>query len=418
MKLVNKISNRLLINSFIILIILGILSFFIIDYILENEVNEQLVKTKDMIIQNGIDSLSNVSSLTVSVEKVETAKFNSREVFKDTLILNLREKEDEEFRQITVYTKTNDGIYKITIRASLIEKEDLLLAILLAFLLVFLLMSLSLYLISKKTTKKIFQPFQEMLEQLKSFKLSAENSFVGSVSPIDEFNLLNENLISLTKRVSNEYRQVKEFTDNASHEIQTPLAVIKSKLDLLVQKETLDEEQKELIQSIYHNISKLTQLNKSLLLLARIEGNQFSETVRIDLRTLLENELSEFSELAALNGISVKTEIVSSPMVTANQTLLTIMIRNILSNAVKHNIKIGIIKVHLSQKYLNVENTGMQLKVEPEKLFERFSKSEDSSGSVGLGLAIVKQICELYNFKIGYTYESGFHKISIEFNEP
>lgn len=415
MKLINKISNRLLFNSFIIIVFLGVLSFFLIDYILENEVNEQLVRTKDMIVQGGFDRLPNINSLTMSVRKVVEQGYKVEVEFKDTLIFNNTENENEEFRQLTAFTKTNNGIYKIIVRSSLFEKEDLLITILFTFLFVYLLLSLSLYIINRKTTVKIFKPFQEILDQLKSFKLTKETSFSGSESTIDEFNLLNENLISLTERVSNEYRRVREFTDNASHEIQTPLAVIKSKLELLVQNGSFSEDQSGLIQTIMRNVNKLSRLNKSLLLLARIEGNQFNETEETDIRLLLEKELSEFSDLITLKNMSIQSEIVSSPVVNANPELLSVMIRNILSNAVIHNVAHGVVKVSLSETHLTVENSGAKPNIEPHKLFERFSKNDNASGTVGLGLAIVKQVCELYNFKITYTYESGFHKLSINF---
>ncbi|MCX6152388.1 MAG: HAMP domain-containing sensor histidine kinase [Ignavibacteriales bacterium] len=413
MKLINKISYRLLINSFIMLVILAFFSFFLIDYILESEINDQLITTRNILVKNQLIQKQLVLSPIISIEKVNEGINN--DVYKDTLIYDSNEHENEEFRELISYVKSSDGIFKIIVRSSLIEKEDLLLTILIIFLSVYLLFVVSLFVINKRSANKTLKPFYNALERIRSFSLSEKKLFTSEKSKIDEFNFLNEILQNLTEKIIKEYLQVKEFTDNASHEIQTPLAVIKSKLDLFIQKENLNEEQIELFRSIYNNVNKLIRLNKSLLLLTKIEGNQFSESTEIDLRKILEKEVEEIVELAQLNSITIEKEIISSPVISANEPLIVILIKNILTNSIKHNVKPGRIKLCLKENILFLENTGAELKENPERLFERFYKRVDSTESVGLGLAIVKQICLLYNFDISYKYRNGWHSISIQF---
>ncbi len=414
MKLINKISYRLFVNSFIVLILLAFFSFFLMNYILEAEINEQLLSTKDRIIKNGLSSKQIELSPLISVEKINTGII-ANDVYKDTLIYNSTEKEDEEFRELISYCKTNIGIYKITVRSSLIEKEDLLLTTLFTFLIVYLLFVLSLYVINKRSAKEILTPFYNTLDRISLFKLSGGDKFKGERTNIEEFNSLNNIFESLTEKIIKEYTQVKEFTDNASHEIQTPLAVIKSKLDMLIQTEDLSEEQKDLIKIIFSNLNKLSRLNKSLLLLAKIEGDQFSDSKDIELRKILENEVEEYAELAELKGLTFKAELISNPILKANEMLILVLIKNVLTNSIKHNIEKGWIKLSLSEDSLTVENTGTEPNDNPERLFERFYKNNDSTDSVGLGLSIVKQICLLYKFRTKYLYKEGVHSVTIYF---
>jgi signal transduction histidine kinase len=243
--------------------------------------------------------------------------------------------------------------------------------------------------------------------------LRSAKSVTFDHTSIEEFNELNNILNDLIARASKEYTALKEFSENASHELQTPLAIIKSKLDLLIQKENLDEEQQQSVESIYQNINKLTQLNKALLLLSQIESSGYFETKEMDFAEELRREINTFSTIAEFKNISLNLSLIQRFPLKANPVLINILIKNILSNAIKHNNTQAIVNISLKDRMFSVENSGPKPVRETRTLFDRFQKESLSADSVGLGLSIVKEICNLYHFDISYRYEQGFHTITV-----
>ena len=233
---------------------------------------------------------------------------------------------------------------------------------------------------------------------------------------INEFAELNSAVDSMTKKASRDYNEIKSFTENASHEIQTPLAIILSKLELLSQSETLKEEQMNIIQTIAETTNRLSKLNQSLILLTKIDNRQFRETTPVDISALIIHHLNNYEELLHAKEIKLAKEIQPGVMVSMNETLAEILIINLLSNAIKHNVEKGIINIKLTSNVLSVSNTGNKPDTPPSVYFERFKKGSDSNESLGLGLSIVKKICEAYSFGVDYNYSEMLHKISINFS--
>ena len=229
-----------------------------------------------------------------------------------------------------------------------------------------------------------------------------------------EFNQLNSTAAGLITATNAAYHQQKQFVENASHEIQTPLAIIRSKLELLINEPDLTEKHALLLADITEANERLSLMNRTLLLLAKIENNQFPETESVNISLSVEklietfkNHYDDFPELV--------TEIAKNILVTANRSLIEILISNLITNAIVHNIPAGRIEISLSPGIFTIENTGTLLDTTPEELFDRFKKGSHNTKTTGLGLAIVRQICTLYHFRVTYQSDDGWHRIRVTF---
>ncbi|MBD0289536.1 MAG: HAMP domain-containing histidine kinase, partial [Flavisolibacter sp.] len=270
-----------------------------------------------------------------------------------------------------------------------------------------------LVLINRNLTRQIWNPFYQTLQKLRTYKIEQEESIRLERSEIDEFNDLNQTIEDLAQRNRQVYQSQKEFTENAAHEMQTPLAVLQSKLELLMQTEPLTGEQAALITTLAETNSRLSRLNKSLLLLTKIENNQYPETEELDVAEVCRKVIAQVSDEADVQGIKIETNFEESVKVTANRTLFEILVSNLLSNAIRYNHTDGIVKVTCNHQQLRVQNTGSDIKLDAEKIFDRFHKEGIHSQSIGLGLAIVKRIAALYHFTISYTFENNLHTFTV-----
>ena len=216
-------------------------------------------------------------------------------------------------------------------------------------------------------------------------------------------------------KVISDYQSLKRFTEDASHEIQTPLAVIQSKLETLVQYPDLKKDQAELIKSAYSSVQRISKLTQTLLLLTKIANDQFPEKRSMNLSDLLEEKIKLFEDQINGKSLTLKKEIEPDCFLETNFFLAESMIVNLVGNAVKHCITGGIINIRLNKSKLEILNSGVSFSVLSSKLFERFFKVNASSESQGLGLSIVKEICSLNEWKIGYLYEDNQHKFIVEF---
>jgi signal transduction histidine kinase len=261
--------------------------------------------------------------------------------------------------------------------------------------------------------RKLWQPFYETLLSIKQFNLSNKRSLPNHNSNIDEFKELDTAMKEMAGKVLNDYDTLKNFADNASHEMQTPLAIINSKLDILIQDQNLDEKQMKQLQGIYDATGRLSKLNQSLLLLTKIENNQFSVTTAVQLDDLVKEKLFQLEDLVKAKQIDVRIN-ARPTSIQMNDFLADILVNNLLSNAIRHNVQKGTIEITLGPGELTISNSNPPLGFNASDIFDRFQKGNLSSGS-GLGLAIVRQICDNYNFIIDYGYKDNMHSFTLRF---
>jgi signal transduction histidine kinase len=308
MKLIAKY-NRLTIPVIILVFVLGGLAYyFILHNILIHQLDKDLKVEQMEIIRHisktgTLPESSNYKDQVITFQPTESASFKERHFTQK--IFNPSENEKTAFRSIEFLTTVGNAKYIATVLKSQQETEDSIQLILTITFSIIAVLLLTIFLSNRIILKKLWKPFYHTLTELKHFSLSSNSSIVLEKTGIEEFQELNLSVNEMTEKVKADYESLKNFTENASHEIQTPLAIIKNKIELLIQEEKLDESQMILLQSMNEAASRLSRMNQSLLLLAKIENRQFKMTENINFNSVLLRLVNNFEELAATKSIVV-----------------------------------------------------------------------------------------------------------------
>jgi signal transduction histidine kinase len=329
--------------------------------------------------------------------------------------INTNEPKPHPFKKLTGSLSWNGKTYLVTTYISSTEFSHLIIKVFITEAFILALLLIAIIVINRKSSGLLWKPFLSTMEKVNTFDVTRNESLTLSTETgTTEFDELNKAITALVDRVNKAYHNQKQFVENASHEMQTPLAIIRSKLELLINQPNLTEKNASLIADITEANDRLSQMNRTLLLLAKIENNQFPETEPVEISQILQKVIAVFKghyeEIPVL-----QIDIENTITVPVNPILIDLMLTNLIKNAIEHNQPEGHIKILLSDNILHIENTGPALSVDPEMLFERFKKGSHQTKTTGLGLALVKQICNLYQFEVSYTYRDGWHSVMVFF---
>ncbi|MEP6846484.1 MAG: HAMP domain-containing sensor histidine kinase [Panacibacter sp.] len=408
MKLLAKYNRINLISTVIIFLLASIAFALLLRYVLISQVDDDLrIEQNEITTYIGeykrLPEVIKVRDQQTTYTPVEEKPSDNKHHFYTSTVYNKHEHEEELMRFINFNVQVDGQWYGVTVSKSLEGTDDLIQSIIIITVITILLILITTYLINRIVLGRLWQPFYDALKSFSNFKLGSSALHLPE-SNIDEFALMNKTLQQAMAKADEDYVVLREFTENASHELQTPLAVIRSKLDLLIQDEGLTVQQSNALQASYEAIGKLSRMNRSLLLLAKIENRQFSETVIVDLKTLIEEKLQQFKEIWQGRNIIAETYL-NEASVTMHASLADVLLNNLLSNATKHNNDNGIIHIHLEQGLLSISNTGSLQPLNEQLLFTRFYKGEAASENHGLGLSIAKLICTVSGCTINYIYD-------------
>ncbi len=420
MKLIERTSRTYLWLSIIIFIISAGMLIFVLTVVMNNRLDEQLRYSKDVIAKRiKYDYPLTIFEEPIELNEAEKKKYpNDTIIYKDTLIYRAIQGEGidefEKYRQLTAYETLQDKRYKIVARNSLVRNQDFIWVIVWSSFIIIILLLIGLWILNTQISKKLWHPFYTNLDRLKNFSVQDQDSIQLESSNIDEFKELNNSIQNLTQKLQSDFNSLKEFSENASHEMQTPLAIMQSKIELLLQSDNINKEQYEQLQSIYQAGKRLSKLNKTLLLLAKVENQQFSTKEEVSFHNLIEKQLENYEDFILNKNITV-TKDLSKFIISTNTILADTLISNLLSNAIKHNIDSGTITIVYTEDQLIFSNTGKPLKGNPENLFNRFKKQSSRKDSLGLGLAIIKQICDVNQWQLNYFCIDKLHTLSVSF---
>ena len=339
---------------------------------------------------------------------------NFRDSYRDTLMYMQNEKDYEPVRLLETVFKKGDEFYKLKIITSMVEEDDLIEDLLFSLVLLYVGLILSIVLLNNLILKKIWNPFYGLLQQLKNFRLEKDQKINTVSSNIEEFNLLNTRIEQMLEKSVSSYNSQKQFIENAAHELQTPLAISINKLELLVENEDLNNQQIELVASVLNNLEGLTRMNNSLLLLSKIENQQFPDEQEVIFNDLIEELKQDYEDLADHKNIKINIESTSVLKHTMNRGLAKILLSNLLKNAIVHGQKQSNIEILISENSFRISNSSNQASLDPEKVFSRFQKNAGSKNSNGIGLAIAKTIAKKYNFQLKYFYTEK-HNFQLNF---
>lgn len=421
----NKLLNRTLLYytvfASIVLLFSSPLFYFMMENLYIDDVDEAIMlrkkefllksrailQTADINVWNRFNRDTRILADTISTKPKDKI---IQEVFYDEMT-----PEWEPYRVLYTNVVIQKQRYVLMIRLNLVESQDLILMLTWLYCFVLFTLLIVIFFATRFISNRLWKPFYDTLDKIRQFNIEHSSLPDFAKTPIIEFRQLNKGLIELIKNNLKAYQNQKEFTENAAHELQTPLAVFQSKLDMLLQEPSLNNNQAIILQSLYEASSRLSRVNKNLLLLAKIENNQFILSEPVDTKTLIEEVLPYFTEQSLSRNLTIDANITDAPVVNAAKSLAEIMINNLLLNAITHNRMNGTISIKATEKEFTICNTSDQQQLNTENLFKRFGKISRASHNSGLGLAIIKQICQLHNWQVSYQYHLGRHCFSIIF---
>ncbi|HSB92323.1 MAG TPA: HAMP domain-containing sensor histidine kinase [Flavitalea sp.] len=418
MKLFTKYNRINIVATILIFLAASIAFYFTLKLVLLNQVDDDLRIEEHEIIAyvkqfKRLPENIKVSDQLISYTPVSSAPGNRS--FINVVKRDPVDNDKENFRQLQFGILVSGQWYLASVSKSMEETDDFIRIVVAITCITILTILIVSFIINRFVLKRLWQPFNESLAAVKRFRIGGNETLHFSRTDIDEFKLMNQALADLTKRAQLDYLALKTFSENASHEIQTPVAIIQSKLDILIQDEALTEAQSKTVQDVYDAILRLSRLNSSLLLLAKIENMQYAESEMINLQQKVKEKIADFNELWQSHGIQVTCSLEPSSLIM-NPYLAEIMLNNLLSNATKYNHPGGTIAIRLYGTQLLINNTSDEPELDAGRIFQRFYKSSTSVGSHGLGLSVVKQICDASSLAIVYKFNKEVHSFSIEWN--
>lgn len=423
MKLANHLTIRLCGLFILILSLWSVIYFLMQMHEIYDDIDEGLTNLKqEFIVQADndsafVESMVKYNPFNMIVEEIDYEKaIDIKEEHTTTKVYFETEKEFEEVRILTTAFRceANGKYYSIKFFTSTVESDDLIENML--FLLICLWITLSLMIIfgGKYIIERSSKPFNKLLEKLHDFSLDNTKMIEIPKTNISEFKALNNAVEALLKENIQAYNEQKAFIENASHELQTPLTVIISKIELMMNSQNISEEQISDLSIVLSNLNRMKRLNSSLLLLSKIKNKQFVENTDVNILEVLEDVRNNFSDIIEHRGLSLSIEQIGVPTVKMNADLAHIMISNLMKNAVNYNILNGRIEIKLTTNSITISNDGKPIS-EGLNIFDRYISNNTSDSSTGLGLSIVSSIISVYRFKIEHSYNT-MHHISIQFS--
>lgn len=416
MKLADHYNKASIIITISVLLAGGVIYYFAINYIsrvqLDRDLTEEIDELKEYVSSNRrlptqVDFDEDITTFAKTDQKSFTRKYF------DTVYTNPKEKKSEGGRAVMDLITFNGQNYLVMITESREGTEYLVGIIAVITLMLMMGLLVILFITNRYVLKGLWKPFYDILSELKAFNVSEPSHFNLQNNRVDEFMELSHAMQAMSLRIKDDFQHLKLLTENASHEMMTPLAVITAKLDTLIQDESLPPAHYDLINDIYSASGKLLRLNQTMLLLVKIENNliEGNEVLRLD--NLIHEKLVQFQELINTKNITV-TEKLAQKEIFASKYLIDMLLNNLFSNSIRHNTPNGEEYITLTPGKLIIQNTGISNALNSETIFDRFQKGSQSEGT-GLGLTIVKNICNLYNWEVSYHYEKSLHTFQIVF---
>ncbi len=419
MKLLARYNRVNVFTAIVVLLVSSICYYFIIKHVLISQLDKDLRVEEEEITDYVRLNNSLPSPMAYKDQQTSYEALSHNTIYRTTENLELYDSSGNEFldsRRLIFPINVSGKNYKISITKSEEETENMLQLIVLITLGIVVLLLATLFVVNRFVFNRLWQPFNNTLAQLKQFNLTGKKNIHLESTNINEFKELNEAVFIMTGQVRQDYNALKNFTENASHEMQTPLAIINSKLDLLIQDDTISEYQLQQLQGIYDAKDRLSKLNQSLLLLTKIENNQFREAEDVDVLQLVNEKLDQFEELTQNKKLAIQKELQPLTM-RCNKQLADIMIGNLLNNAIRYNKNNGNITLQIKETTFTISNTSGLSMLDEAQVFQRFYRHTDTKqDGNGLGLSIIKQVCDVYGFKTGYYFNSGLHSFFIRFS--
>ncbi len=392
--------------------------YFVLNRLVIQEIDQVLLShkydfTKAAVKFRSLEDIQHYPLLNEEFFVTPAKELITTDSFYSEFIVKPNAKEPIPFRVVRTGMMINGEPFELLVKESLLESKDLIRAIVSTQSVLIAVLLAGLILINRNLSKRLWHPYYTMVQKLKKYDIHNDKPLNLDHSDIIEFEDLRNVIHQLTQHTHQAYISQKEFTENASHEIQTPLAVAASKLDLLMQTDELTSRQAELIGEVSDATHQLSRLNRSLLLLSKMENTQFHEIVTISMRAIVTEVIHQLQDMAQEKQIHLDAHL-NDFSITANHAQTEILMINLLGNAIRHSGKKSTVTIKVNGYSLLISNPGKPLN-HPGKIFERFQRDVASSTGSGLGLAIVATICKTNHYSLRYEYEEAHHHFQVVF---
>lgn len=417
MKLLSYTYRKLALLLFLLMAVWGVLFYYaIIDEVVD-ETDDTLENYGEILMESALHdpSILETEGSLMSFYKFtpisEEEGRHYRQVFYDATVYIELEDEDEPVRVMCTAFRMPDGqYYELKLMISILERDDMVEAMLWYLGALFLLFLICTSIGIQLVLKGVFRPLHKLLDWLHCIQPGKEVPPLDNPTKIREFRQLSDAALDMGNRSYKAYEEQKQFIENASHELQTPLAVVRGKVELLAESEGMTEQQMEQLDEIYATLGRAVKLNKSLLLLSRIENGQYTEMEDVSVDEILDELLPDLMDIYEHKQVRLIRKREEQPfIIRCNHSLAQILVSNLVKNSLLHNREGGELQVLTTPTSLVIKNTG-DVPLDGEKLFRRFYHGMDGKkDSTGLGLAIARSIALSSSLKLTYEWQDGMH---------
>ncbi len=419
MKLLYNITGRMAMALLPILALWSVVFYFTMVEEINDETDDSLEGYAELIIRRtlaGVElpTLGDGSNNSYAIEPLPGVAAQPSMVYSDSLVYIPEKRETEPARVLTAHFLNAEGqVFRLVVTMPTFEREDLLSSVFWHILVLYVVVVLTVFLAVVLVFKRSMRPLYSLLAWLDRYTPGNGLGNFPATSSVVEFEKLLNSARSTIARAENYFEQQKDFLGNASHELQTPLAVLGNRIEWLMNNTALSEEQAMELYKMQQSLRRLVRLNRTLLLLTKIDNGQFLESTDVDIASLLREEAETFSDIYAEQNVACNINVPGSFVVKMNEELAGVLVVNLVKNAFIHSPAGGTVEIFFRGRVLMITNSG-DAPLEKERLFDRFYKS-GKSGSTGLGLALVGAVARSYGYKVEYSFSDGRHCFEVQF---
>ena len=423
MKLIYRILLRLSLALLAVLSVWTVFFYYTMIDEINDEVDDALEDYSETIIIRSLagkelpskNDGSNNSYSIRPITREEARQYPAIEYYDADIYI--KEKEETEPARVlrTIFADKDDNYFLLEVSTPSFEKEDLREAVANWILFLYIVLLVTLLTVCIWVFYRSLRPLYALLNWLDSYLPGKQHGPVPNDTRIPEFRRLNEAAAQAVERSEQLFKQQKQFIGNASHELQTPLAVCNNRIEWLLDNTELTEEQMEEQFKTKHTLNYIVRLNKSLLFLSRIDNGQFTDSRPVEINSIVKRLLDDYKEIFSHYKAQISLEEQGLLKITMNETLGESLFSNLLKNAFIHNKEKGHVRVTIQADSLTIANTGQTVPLDSEHIFERFYQGNKKKESTGLGLAIAEAICRQYGLHISYRYQGEEHIFLLQF---
>ena len=412
MKLLTKTSLNFISASVIFFLLGSVAMYFSVRNIIAEDLQNRLLQQqKDFFYNADQNNLTDLSSKLVFIQitdkEIEYSFSDTVLIVNGSYIL---------YRKLQFSYLKDEQYYNVSILKNQSQSDSLIKKIVIMNVGFAMLFFLIMFFVNRHSIKSALSVFYSTIRKLEDFELSKLQTLTLETAEVQEIKKLNEVFEKMATQIYNDFEAQKEYTENVSHELQTPLAIISSKADELMQADNLSKEQMEQLALLLETTNRLSKINQALIFLTKIDNRFYTQGSSFSLNDLIREKLQIFETAIQEKNLKLELDLLDITQIYMNPYLAETLVLNLIKNSIIHNTSGGVLSIHLSDNILSISNSGTPLSFPEKDIFKRFTRSENSKKNLGIGLSIVQRICELYTFKIAYTYCSE-HQFKIIFKK-